>query len=405
MKQFYQERLASHQKKLMTYLKYVFNDHMMIAMTFILGGLGLYYSNFVKTLTPDFKVGYVIIWLILLFSLHIGKLATLIKEADKVFLLPKEKQMHEYLGTALRHSLIMPFFAIILITGACYPLLLAIKSTSLVELVFIIMSLLALKIAHLVLAQLNFFVKSRYQAKKIYGIWLLASVIVIALALWQPLFSLPIAVATALLSFVHYNRTKQIDYLDWSQLIQSEESRMKRIYRFINLFTDVPGMPTTVHRRKYFDPILAKIKSSQDRTFDYLYARHFLRGSDYGGLVFRLTIIGGLALFFIDQTILASGLGLLIIFLIGFQLLPMVNAFNYISAVQLYPVAQADKTKSLSRLIQIVLFSISIIFSLIALISFNDKAHASLFILLSLLEVVIFTRFYLPKKLQKMTNL
>lgn len=50
MKGFFSQRLQRHQKQMSRYLRYVFNDHFAILSTFLMGGLGLYYSNLLKTL-------------------------------------------------------------------------------------------------------------------------------------------------------------------------------------------------------------------------------------------------------------------------------------------------------------------------------------------------------------------
>lgn len=94
---FYRLRLGKHQKKMMKYLKYVFNDHFILVCMFGVGAFGYYYSNFVKTLDMEFFYGSLIVCFIWLVSLKIGKVATLLQEADKVFLLPKERNMISYL--------------------------------------------------------------------------------------------------------------------------------------------------------------------------------------------------------------------------------------------------------------------------------------------------------------------
>ncbi|MEL5940452.1 ABC transporter permease, partial [Tetragenococcus halophilus] len=49
MKAFFQARLKKHQKRILRYMKYVLNDHFVLMMTFLLGGIGFYYSNWLKT--------------------------------------------------------------------------------------------------------------------------------------------------------------------------------------------------------------------------------------------------------------------------------------------------------------------------------------------------------------------
>lgn len=51
MKQLYKQRARLHLEKMMKYMKYIFNDHLMIVLFFLLGGLALSYSSLLKTLT------------------------------------------------------------------------------------------------------------------------------------------------------------------------------------------------------------------------------------------------------------------------------------------------------------------------------------------------------------------
>ena len=61
MSSFFQKRLARHQKKMMKYMRYVLNDHFVLVCLFLIGGVGLYYSNWLKNLQPPFAIGGLII--------------------------------------------------------------------------------------------------------------------------------------------------------------------------------------------------------------------------------------------------------------------------------------------------------------------------------------------------------
>lgn len=405
MTAFYKKRLRTYHTQLLKYLKYVFNDHLVLALAFILGGLGLYYSDFVKSLTPDFKMAYLIVWLVLLLALHIGKLATLIKPADKTFLLPKEGDMTQYLLASYRQSLIMPGFILALVVFITSPLLMVVQpNLPLWVLPLIYVTVAGLKMIHLHTCLLQCYNQTTVSPRLAYGLWFFGSCLLLGIALWQPILASGLTVLLVIISSRWIHQFQQQHFLNWETLINVENSRLNRIYRFINLFTDVPGIQSPAKRRKYLDPLLTHIKPIQSHTFDYLYTRHFLRGSDYAGLVFRLLIIGILALSFIKTPILAMGLALLLVFLIGFQLLPLINSFSYISATQLYPVTISEKELALGRLIQKILFVTVLVFSLVAIIRFQDRLMAVLLIPLLVIECIIFTKIYLPHRLKKMAN-
>lgn len=85
MQEFYHIRQLIQRKNMMKYLKYVLNDHFLLVMLISLGGFGLYYSEFVKTIDESFYLGTLFGILGCSLTIFFGKLATLIKEADSIF--------------------------------------------------------------------------------------------------------------------------------------------------------------------------------------------------------------------------------------------------------------------------------------------------------------------------------
>lgn len=91
MGEFFSQRLSRHFKKMSKYLRYILNDHFVLVCMFLLGGLGLYYSQLLKELPRDFVWGRPLILLGWLLLIQVGKLATLTEEPDKFFFITKRK--------------------------------------------------------------------------------------------------------------------------------------------------------------------------------------------------------------------------------------------------------------------------------------------------------------------------
>jgi Predicted ABC-type exoprotein transport system, permease component len=108
MNDFFKDRVTRHQKMIQRYLKYIFNDHFAFSMMILVGGSALYYSNLLKTLPAKFTPGIFIVLVVWLAALQMGRFASLAKPADMVFLLPKEKQMRDYLAASLKYSCYFP---------------------------------------------------------------------------------------------------------------------------------------------------------------------------------------------------------------------------------------------------------------------------------------------------------
>ena len=403
MREFYRDRLTKHQTKLMRYLKYVFNDHIVLVSTFLIGGFGFYYADFVKTLSPDFFIGkpfVILIWFLVLLT---GKLATLIKEADQLFLLPKEMQLHDYLKQAFKHSLVLPFTCLLLTTGVLMPLLIAINRSTLIDFVLYCLILWLLKASHMMRLLQHAFQIDVSQLKRGLIIWGFVSLLALIMTLYvSPLVGLALAlVLTAYDQLVEKKKLHTVS-LHWQRLVELEQQRMKTIYQFINLFTDVPGMTGKVKRRRIFDPILKRIARTHSNTYRYLYARSFIRGAEYSGLVFRLTVVAVLIIASLKEWPLVLGISLLSLFLIGFQLIPLFNQFNYMTMTQLYPLTPQMKNQDFKNLVTKILSIVTVIIGITLIIFYPDKKLAGLIILALIVEILVFHFIYLPKRLQKM---
>ena len=403
MSQLYRTRLSRHLKKMMKYMQYVFNDHFVIVCVFMLGGLGFYYSEVLKSLPQGFVWGRPLLLIIWLATLMIGKLATLTQEADKVFILPKESEMPAYLQRALSHSAILPGVAILLITGMTMPLVVVSTGQTFVTFVYYLLMLLLLKGAHLKWQEFDLYQLPKNKRRQWQLIWLLSSVAAIALALYLlPLAGLIAGAVVFGLFVVLLPKSKENASLDWEGMIKKENNRMHQIYRFINLFTDVPEITGNIKRRKIFDPLLNAIKKDNKNTYLYLYSRSFLRGSEYSGLYLRLLLLGGIVVYLSNDFIMALVVGLVFVYLMGFQLIPIYSQFDYMVMTQLFPTPATQKKQAVSFLLLFLLFSAVVIFGLLALIALPSIQEGLLVLAALAAEVVIFTLLYVPQRLKKM---
>lgn len=401
MKELFATRLKQHQKQMMRYLRYVFNDHFVLACTFLLGGVGLYYSDFVKTLPANFLPGKLVILIVLVGLLHVGTFVSLTKPADQVFLLPKEVQMQDFLNRAFRYSLWFPFAVLVLGAGFLMPLYVVSTQQSYWAFFPLVLLLWSLKVAFLYLRRYQL-VQNPWLASRCYPLWLVTSGAMLAVALWfSPWLGL---IGSLLLALVYrellLKRVKQP--LAWDKMIATENRRLQRIYRFINLFTDVPQIATSVKRRKYLDGILALIPKDQGHSYLYLFSHRLLRGSDFGGLYTRLLVLGSLLLYFVAERWFSIGLGCLFLYLIGFQLAPLYNQFQYMVMTQLYPLPEKQKARALQQLIVGLLLFAGLVFTLVSCFVYPDWVEWAWLLGSFSLFSLIFGYLYLPRRLKKM---
>lgn len=402
MRDFFLLRRQRHQKKMMKYMRYVLNDHFVLVCLFLVGGLAFYYSNILKSLPADFPWSLPIVGVVWWFILPFGKLATLVEPADMTFLLPKEKEMGEYLSQGLRHSLAFPLAIELLICGALLPLVVLTKQISFVSFFFYLVMLWGLKFAHLRIQRLMCYQKTQEQAQRLTLLWFVISGGTIFVSLYSFAWLGTILAVVAAFGFISLTQEKD-RLLDWSSMIDRENARLHRIYQFINLFTDVPEVEAKVHRRKYLDGILARISFKHENTYLYLFARGALRGAEFGGLFFRLLIVGGVLLFSLNDFRFVLGVSMLFVYLIGFQMIPLYSQFDYISATQLYPVAKKYKKSALQQLLLLLLAASAVVFTLCSLVHLSVLESFGVLVVL-LIEIGLFAWLYLPARIKKMED-
>lgn len=405
MTEFYSMRLSRHLKKMMKYMRYIFNDHFVLVCVFLVGALGFYYSETLKTLPEGFVYGRPILFLFWLFILPIGKLATLSQEADKVFILPKETEMNGYLLRAVRYSCLVPMVLLFLVSGISMPLVVVSTDYTFSAFLFYFVLLALTKVSHLLLQKYQLFQISSKDHWLWYGIWLGSTAFIIGISLYfLPIVGLVLSAVQAIFFYLFLSKLEARVSLDWEGMILKERARMHRIYQFIHLFTDVPEITSSVKRRKILDPYLNTIKKKTENTYLYLYARSFARGSEYSGLFLRLLIVGCIVLFFLKEFLLSLAIALLFIYLIGFQLIPIYAQFDYMVMTHLYPVPRNQKKKAVSQLMVALLFVAAIFYGIAVLIALPNKLEALMVLGALFVEVVIFTKFYVPYRLKKMED-
>ncbi|RHH69935.1 MULTISPECIES: ABC transporter permease [Vagococcus] len=403
---FYKVRLAKHQKRMFKYLKYVMNDHFILICMVGLGGFGYYYSEYLKNLTPAVSWVPIVVGLVWFISLFVGRLSTLMQEADAVFLIPKERAMTTYLKRGLNYSTIFPTIAISLIVGVTFPLVAITKSVDFSMTLFIIASLLALKYADLWIQLESLYLDSGQNVTTHRIIWTLGAIGSLFCSLYVSFYvGVAVAFVISIVLVMLSKKTLESSQLNWEKSIQVERKRMKRLYSFFNLFTDVPGLSSDVRRRKYLDGLLNRIKKTSENTYLYLYARVVARGSEYSSLTIRLILVGMVLLFFTKSFWLMAILGSLFIYLLGFQLIPIYHAFDYMLMTQLYPISYKLKHNAVLFIIRSVIGIMTLIFSLVVVVALPNKLDGIKLALVFVMVFVLLSWSYLPMKLKKMEKM
>ncbi|MBE3570947.1 MAG: ABC transporter permease [Bacillales bacterium] len=403
VQQLWKERLNGYMSETRKYLRYILNDHLLFVLIFGVGAGVYYYSQWVKTLDPQFPAPFIMA-LLLGAVLAWSPIYTYLKRADIVFLLPMEERLKGYFQKAILSSFIFQSYWLILFLAALMPMYVRVKGVSYASFFLWLAVLFILKFW-------NLYVRWNVQKFQEQNIRLADLFVrfVFNTGFLYPLFSqtnwLLLVIWTLILIMydgVIQNKGKK-RILKWETLVELEEKRWMAFYRFANLFTTVPNLEGAVKRRKWLDFLFNKIPYGPYHVYTYLFSRTFIRVNEYIGLFFRLTLIGFLLISFSQSLLFKVIMALLFIYLTGFQLFPLIRHHDEKIWMMLYPVSKERKKTAFMLLLRQCLGLQAFLFAGAAI--FRSWFESGIVLGAAILFVFLFTEVYTSRKLAKIENL
>ncbi|MFZ7945294.1 MULTISPECIES: ABC transporter permease [Bacillaceae] len=398
-KKLWKDRASGRMKDLGRYLRYIFNGHLVIVLLFLIGTAAFYYQKWVEALPADFPAELVLAVILGIFVTY-SPVYNFLLEADRVFLLPLEEKLKGYFLRSGIVSFVFQGYILLMVFAVLMPLYAHVSNNGFRSFFPYLVVLLLVKVWNLAATwKINYYVESSVHRLDLLVRYFINATF--AFLLFKQASILILLIIAVIMGFYYYSfslRTRKMG-LKWDQLIDQEEKRMAAFYRLANMFTDVPKLKDTVRRRKWLDLFISKIPFSQEKTYLYLFSRTFLRSSDYLGLFIRLTVIGGLAIYFISFGLGQILLSILFLYLTGFQLLPLWNHHQNKLWVDLYPVAKTFKSASFYFLLMVILTIQTVIFTFLVFIK-SEMSLSGLTLAASLVFSYLFVHIYAKNRLK-----
>lgn len=402
LKDFWKERERKHLNKLGKYLKYVFNDHFILFIFIFFGAAAYLYSEYVKNIQIDDRLPLYILGLFIGLLPFIGSFATLLQEADKLFLLPVEDEFDPIASHLRRRSFLLPLLLLGFAAAMASPMLVAYQVYSFSDWWQLWLLLALLKWTNLYAQQILY--KSWHQDWTLLyyaGLGIVNIILVYLFIFTSIVSSITAAFVLFLSTFLVYQRFFKSERWNWEHMISKEGARLTNQLKLINLFTDIPEIKTEARRNKIFDPLLQLLPRFGTSAAMHLVSRGFFRNPSYINLYLRLVVIGLVLIVLVPAVWMRLITGLLFLFLIGFQLLPLANQYNKVKAQAVIPVAEDLLMRETQRLINWVLQAASLLFGITGLFNTTDYMRSVVNILIYLLFSFLFSSFYIPRRLSK----
>ncbi|WP_456276021.1 ABC transporter permease [Bacillus sp. AK128] len=395
------KRFTSYLNELSRYMKYMFNDHLMIVLFIGFSAGAVYYNQWLSQLPAAFPYEWVM-GVILGIVITTASIRSFLKEPDLVFLLPVEHKMTVYFKKGIVYSFVIHSITVIITFLVFIPMLNQFTEYSMEKLFILLFIMLILKGWNLFLSwrMLHVFDHPGWVD---YSIRLCFTVVFLVLLLGgAPFIYLGILMVIAIgWAFAFYKMTSGTS-VKWELLLESETRQMNRFYRIANLFVDVPHLRSEVKPRKWLDWITASIPLKKEKMFDFLYIKTFVRTGEFLGLYLRLLVIAGFILAGVHFQFAALIIVPFFIFISGLQLLTMFKQHDQKLWIDLYPVSISVRRLAFLRLIFKLMMGYVIVLSIVV-VFFKGILVALSCLLVSGLFSYAFVFMYIKNKLVKLS--
>ncbi|MFC5630567.1 MULTISPECIES: ABC transporter permease [Streptococcus] len=310
MRERFIERRQAFHNRCLKYLKYVFNDHFVLVLIFLLGFLLYQYRQLLDHFPTEPSGLILVLSLLILGGVPLGSIATFIEPADQFFILTKEKEVIEWIRGAANRTFVLWGTLEVVFLLLLYPIL-VLLGISFWGFVFLALLILGLK-----------YVCIQYKLRR----------------------------------FI-----TNTGELDWREAIAAEQKRRQSLLKFFALFTTVKGISSSVKRRTYLDVVTKYVEKTSSKTWCNLYLRAFLRSGDYLGLALRLMLLSLVCLFFVKIDWLAVGLAFLFTYLLAFQLLALYGHYDYQYMTELFPLRRSLKKTNLLVFLKVLIYGLTLV--------------------------------------------
>ncbi|MCG7338365.1 ABC transporter permease [Staphylococcus sp. ACRSN] len=366
-KQLFIQRKREITKEKQYYNKFIFNGHFSVFLVILLGAFIMGYAGWLQQIPKG--INYALIASIVMAIISIFPIRTLLKDADRLFLLPFEKHMTEYMKQSLRYSYFSRIILQILMIIVLFPLFYVLNNQKIGY--YILFTILAILLPMLGLILKWLWYKYKLESWSLYLLLFIIFSSSYYVALGAKHFSsiTSVFILVGLIILLRSISDKQL--FPWEKLIQLEKQHHMNYYKFVNMFTDVKHLKETAVRRSYLDPVLRtpkKKKFNAHYMYLYLFVRSFARGKDAFHIILRLVVIAAILIVWLQQPIVTLIIGSLFMYIILLQMAQFYTQQAYGLWPQVWPVSDSKVIKGYEQFLHRLMFIVGIVLLVIYLI-------------------------------------
>lgn len=363
-KQLFNERRQAINKEKRYYNKFIFNGHFSVFIVIMLGAFIMGYGGWLKHIPKG--INYALIASLVLAITSMFPLRTLLKDADRLFLLPFEKHMTDYMKSSFIYSYFLRLPIQIIMIIVLFPLFYVINGKTYGF--YIMFAILALILPYLgLLLKWQWY---RYRLES-WSLYLLLFIIFTSgyFVVLGPKNISGLSTILLLIGLILILKKININQLfPWERMIKSEQQHHMNYYKFVNMFTDVKHLKETAVRRSYLDPLLRTPntkKFNENHMYLYLFTRSFARGKDAFHIILRLVVIALILMIWLQQPIVTLVIGGLFMYIILLQMAQFYTQQAYGLWPQVWPVSDTKVIKGYHQFLLRLMVVLGILFTIV----------------------------------------
>ncbi|MCE5091137.1 ABC transporter permease EcsB [Staphylococcus devriesei] len=359
----FKKRHQAIRKEKSYYNKFIFNGHFTVFLVILLGAFILGYGQWLQHIPHN--IDYALFASIVLAITSIFPIRTFLKDADRIFLLPFEKNMKDYMKLSLQYSYFNRIALQIMIAIILFPLFY--KLSNQLVIAYVVFEILLLVHPYLGLRLKWQWYQLRLSSWSINILLFIVNALTYYLILghkfyWAIILTIGVVVAIFLIP-----KMKQINLFPWERMIAVEQRHHTNYYKFVNMFTDVKHLKESAVRRKYLDFLLPTPKGQRfnpKNMYLYLFTRSFVRGRDAFSIILRLVIIALVLMIWLSSPIVTVIIGSLFMYITLLQMSQFYTQQAYGLWPQVWPVSDTQVIRGYEKFLYRLMFVIGIIFAM-----------------------------------------
>ncbi|MGX7092689.1 ABC transporter permease [Hutsoniella sourekii] len=403
----FQVRLNQQLQDLGKYARLIFNDHFSIILLALMALGALFYRDLLGRLQdqPLKQVQLPVtlfVVLVLVAGMSVGRHVWLTQIPDQSYLFARGDQWRSYWAKGLLLGFVPGALVLAALQALIFPLMALVSAWDQGQLMLFIGVGLVYRLNRSVSEYLGAFVPERSAGNRWLIIWLntLAYGLGLILTVYLPSayylwgYLIPL-VAVLLMNLYLYSKFKR-DRLAFTWVIDQEQARQSKLYKWISIFADVPSKEVRVKRRSYLDSLLKVLSTRHPNPYYYIYLRSLFRNQTDSAIWLRLAIFTAFLHCFIQSSLLAGVLGCLSLLMSLVQLIPLAKRYDRHPFFRIYPNQAMGQTKAYAQAIRLVTWIQLIIMALGLVIGQRQILSTLVIFMLWIIVLELLIRFYLP---------